>query len=800
MLKSYLIIALRQLRKTPAYSLINLVGLALGLACAILILLYVQDEFSYDRFHQNRERIYRIVETRVAADRSERSFAATMGPVGPALVEAFPEIKHSVRMRSRTGLGRLALRVDEQRFYVADHLVTEPSFFEIFDFKLLQGEAQHALREPFSVVLTQAAAEKYFGQENPLGKILATDRFNDLKVTGVVQNPPRQSHLDFSMLISFATLEANRGWQQFIASWESDDFITYVLAERELEIASFEARLPTFLQKQRANAETALRLTLQPLTAIHFGSTHLETDLNRGKSEMLFVYVLCALALFILVIACINYTNLATARALKRGKEVGMRKVVGANRKQLGAQFLGEAIMLSGLALLLSLVLVELLLPPFNNLADKQLTLDFAHNGALLLGLLILLLSTSVLAGGYPAFYLARLRPTAMFKSAGKTGTRLRQVLVVAQFALSIIMIAATATAYRQMAFVREKNLGFKQDQLVVIDINSGNARRNFQTIKNEIAKLPAIKNVSVSSRVPGEWKNLNQVLVMPEGTTSPEALTMFFMCIDQAFLSTFEMQLRTGRNLSETMGADTAAVLINEAAARALGWREPLGKELRTQDGTYRARVVGVVQDFHFQSLHESIAPLVLGHWNNPVANIDYFTARVQGGALPQTLAALQRIHEQFDQATPFEYNVLDERLEDFYRADIRLGKIFGLSAGLTVAIACLGLLGLAAFAAEQRTKEIGIRKVLGASIFSVVRLLTNEFLLLIALANLLAWPLAYFALQQWLQNFAYRISLTLWPFVLSGVFALGLALLTVSFQALKAALTNPVEALRYE
>ncbi len=798
MFKNYLKITLRHLSKNPAYSFINLAGLAIGITCAILILLYVQDELSFDKFHRNAPRIYRLTETQLSPDRGERHFASTMGPVGPALVADFPEITQSVRMRSRTGMGRMAIRRGEQRFYVADHLVTEPSFFEIFDFKLVYGDPQSALREPFSVVLTESAAQKYFGGENPMGQTLATDRY-DLKVTGVVQNPPRNSHLDFSLLLSFATLEANRGWKQFLASWDSDNFITYVLTEREL--AGFNAKLPAFVQKHRAaNAESPRRIALQPLAEIHFGSAHLEADLNRGKGEITYVYIFALLALFILLIACINYTNLATACALKRAKEVGMRKVVGAKRSQLVGQFLGEALLLSVLALLLSLVLAELALPFFNALAEKTLSLQMSANTPLVLGLGLLLFFAGLLAGGYPAFYLSQLQPATMFKRASQTGARLRQALVITQFALAIMMIIATAAAYRQIDFIRRKNLGFNQNQLVVIDINHGNTRRNFQTIKNEIAKLPAVKSVAVSSRVPGEWKNLDQILVTPEGAAAHEALTMFFMCIDQEFLQTFDVQLVAGRNLSEEMGADTAAVIVNEAAARALGWQDPLGKEIRAPENNYRARLAGVVKDFHFQSLHERIAPLVLGHWNNPVANIDYFTARVQGSALPQTLAALQKIHEQFDQTTPFEYNFLDERLEDFYRADIRLGKIFGLSAVLTLAIAGLGLLGLAAFTAEQRTKEIGVRKVLGASIANIIFLLSKDFAKLVMIATLIASPFAYFALQRWLQNFAYRIDLALWMFVLAGGMALLLALLTVSAQAIKAALANPVEALRYE
>ena len=517
----------------------------------------------------------------------------------------------------------------------------------------------------------------------------------------------------------------------------------------------------------------------------------------------MYVYLFSLIALFIVLIASINYMNLATARAMKRAKEVGLRKVVGARQNQLVGQFLGEAVLFTLLALIFALVIVEMVLPSFNALADKQLALNWVANGWLFGALLALVALVGIFSGSYPAFYLARLRPAFVLKSdlrAGAKAARLRQGLVVTQFALSIVMIVATTTARRQINFIREKNLGFNQDQLVVVDINSRNTRRNFQTIKNEMARIPTVTSVSASSRVPGEWKNLDQILVVGEGAPAAETHTMFFICIDQEFLHTFEIELAAGRNLSEAMGTDTSAVLLNETAARALGWEDPAGREIRAPEGGYRARVAGVVKDFHFQSLHEKIAPLVLGHWKNPVTAVDYFTARLKSSDMAQTLSALQKVHEQFDQTTPFEYNFLDDRLNDFYRTDLRVGKIFGAGAALTSIIACLGLLGLAAFIAEQRTKEIGVRKVLGASVASILVLLSKDFSKLILLATVLAAPIAYFGLQRWLQIFAYRIDVGPGLFVLAGGTALVIALLTVSFQALKAALANPVESLRYE
>lgn len=805
MFKNYLKIAWRNLRKHKAYSAINVAGLALGMACCILLLLYVQNELAFDAFHEKADRIYRITETESSPEKSERHFPFTMGPLAPALTGEFPEVVSAVRLRDRFGTGRFSARYGERHFYEGDYLITEPSFFEIFDFKLLQGEAKAVLQEPLAVVLTQTTAQKYFGNENPLGKVLTTDRFGELHVTGVMADPPRLSHLDFNMLVSFATLEANRGWKQFIDSWDSESFITYVLTQQPVDVAAFNARINAVVDRHRGESPQNLRqVALQPLRDIHFHSAHLEFDRNRDQGDISYLYVFAAIAFFILFIACINYMNLATARALKRAKEIGMRKVAGAFRSQLVGQFLGESILFSCLSLLSALMLVELVLPSINAFSGKDLALNFdRHGGTMILILTALAFFVGIVSGSYPAFYLAKLSPTVLFKGdshAPAGATRLRRVLVVTQFAVSIIMIIATVAAAQQLRFIRTKNLGFNQEQLVVIDINSGSARRNHFSIKNEMAKIPEVTHVSVSSRVPGEWKNLMQIAAVPVRAPSATAHTLYYVGIDEDFLQTFEIDLQEGRNFSNTMSTDTSAIIINEIAARLLGWTSPLGEELSVPASKFRGRVIGVVNDFHFQSLHEKIGPLILGHWDNPIQAIDYFTVRLRPENLPRTLTALQRVHERFDQTTPFEFNFLDERLNDFYRADIRLGKIFGVSAGLAIFIACLGLLGLAAFTAEQRTKEIGVRKVLGASVTQIVMLLSKDFTVLVLLATAIASPVAYWMLARWLQNFAYHINLGLDTFLLAGLVALLVAWLTISVQAIRAALANPVEALRYE
>ncbi len=804
MFSNYLKIAFRNLLKHKSYSAINIVGLAIGLACCIVILLHVQDELRFDAFHENADRIFRITETRQAPDGAARSFAVTMGPIGPALLAEVPGVAGMVRMRDRSGIGRMAVKYGANSFYEGNHLFVESGFFDLFDFPLIQGNPQTALTEPRTVVLTESASGKYFGSENAVGKILSTDRFGDFKVTGVLQDPPKNSHLDFSMLLSFATLEANPGFNRFINSWDSDGFITYVRTKDDIPVGELNARLEALVRKHRGDAPKESRtLAFQPLRDIHFGSAALEVDRNSRKAEIASVYIISAIALFVLLIACINYTNLATARSMKRGKEVGMRKVAGALKSQVIGQFLSESILISLLSFFLAILLVELSLPGFNALADKELALDWTSHAGLTLAFVALVILVGVGSGSYPALYLSRLSPLAVFKGesqAGSGSSLVRKSLVVVQFSLSIIMMIATVVAFNQLEYIRGKDLGFNQSGLVVIDINSGGARANFVSIKNEMANVSSVRSVSVSSRVPGEWKNITQIQAVPADGPERNTQAFSFMAIDEQFLKTFEIGLAQGRNLSSEMGTDTTAIIINEAAARALGWDQAVEKELLVPVRNFRARVVGVVKDFHFQSLHETIGPLVLGHWSNPFVLIDYFTCRINTANISQTLSDLQRVHEQFDTVTPFEFNFLDERLEDFYQQDRRSGKIFSIAAGLTIIIACLGLLGLAAFAAEVRTKEIGVRKVLGASVSGIVRLLSLDFIKLVLVANVIAWPVAYYAMNRWLQDFSYRVEIGWGVFALVGGAALLIALLTVSFQAIKAALANPVEALRYE
>jgi len=809
MIKNYLKIAFRNIWKNKAYSFINISGLAIGMACCMLILLYVRDELNFDAFHKQADRIFRIVDVRKSPDKGERQIPQVMGPVGPALAKDFPEIEKSVRMMSRFTTGRFVvengLPADRQagaaRFYEGDHLFVETNFLDVFDFELLRGDRASALREPNSVVLTATSAKKYFGDDDAFGQTIKVERFGDFKVTGVLKDPPPNSHLNFSMLFSFATLQAREGWRSFSERWDSDGFITYLVLNDPVSAPAFEAKLADFNRQYRGEAANDSRFYLQPLHDIHFNSNHIEFDRNENKGDIAYIYIFSAIALFIVLIACINYMNLATARSVSRAREVGMRKVVGAYRLQLVGQFLSESLVFAVVAFVIACGVVELLLPGFNRFTGKQLALDFANLDWLPMALLGMALLVGLISGSYPAFFLSRLRPAFILKGGASTSSSwFRQGLVVTQFALSIIMIVATVVVHNQMNYIRTKRLGFNQDQLVVVDINNRAARTNFQAIKTEMGRSPAVRGVSVSSRVPGDWKNIAEVGVVPESAPETEIHTLNFIGIDEDFMNVFEVEMAEGRNFSPEFPTDTSAVLLNETAAKEFGWDSPIGKTIRVPEENFDARVIGVVKDFHFRSLHEKIGPLVIANWNNRIDQIDYFTARISGQDIPATIKYLQGVHEKFDQVTPFEYNFLDQRLADFYHNDQRVGRLFGIAAGLAIFVACLGLFGMAAYSTEQRRKEIGVRKVLGASVPNVILLLSKDFTKLVALAQILASPVAYYFMNRWLQDFAYRVDINVGMFLLAGVLALAIAWLTVGYQAIKAALANPVESLRYE
>ncbi|NIW95627.1 MAG: FtsX-like permease family protein, partial [Phycisphaerae bacterium] len=691
MLLSYLKIALRNIAKYKGYSFINIAGLAIGIGCCILILLYVQDELSFDRFHQNSDRIYRIIETRRSPDQGDRIHAQTAGPVGPTLVNDFPEVESAVRFMQ---LWRVTVEHGENRFYEGNYLLTEPTFFEVFDFKLKRGNPETALSEPQSVVLTEQAVRKYFGDEEAFSKTLQVEGFGEAKVTGILEDIPANSHLHFSMLFPFATpRNQTEWWSDYVSNWDPNyrTFITYISLKQSDLSNQLKTKLLTLLEKyQQENSQHVQAIDIQPLPDIHFYSENFAADRNQHKGDIKYIYIFSAIALFIVLIACINYMNLATARSMQQAKEVGMRKVAGASQTHIAGQTLIVSVVTAFIAFFLALALVQITLPMFNQLSGKELELNFLQNSTLWIGMIGLTLIVGLLAGSYPSIYLSRFNPAHIFRGSittGKEGAGLRRGLVITQFVLSIIMLVMTLIVHKQLEYIQHKKLGFKQEQMVAIDINSSNVRRNVETMKSEMLRLPDIKSVSVSSRIPVDWKNIPQINVVPQGSPISDVTEAYFIGADGNFLSTYGIEVLKGRNFSKDLQTDSLSVLINETAAKMFGGEEPLGKRLRIPTGTlegggvadfdFQPRVSGVLKDFHFQSLHQKIGPLVIGYQKNPIDRIDYFSVRVDGQNMVSTLDHLRNIGERYDPDHPFEYNFLDDRLTNMYQTERRIGKL---------------------------------------------------------------------------------------------------------------------------
>lgn len=811
MFTNYLKIAWRNLRKHSIYSFINIFGLTAGLTAFLLIALYIFDELTFDTFHSDVNSIYRLIEHKTSPAGKQSDVVSVAYNLSEKAEKDFPEIELAGRFSM---LGRVNVVNDENTnvFYEAYNLSDE-SFLKILDFPVLQGDLKTALKDPYTVVVTDETAMKIFGKKDVLGKTVRTSEDSiPYRITAVV-NIPNNSHLEFNLLFSEASLYSDQRNMQFLSNdWTSNSFVTYLKLKKNAQPQQTANKIAALAQSHRESSANKSSFYLQPLKKIHFYSSDIEGDQGR-QGNIMHMYVFGIVGLFVLLIACINYMNLTTARFAGRSKEIAVRKVAGAAKKNLISQFLSESMLVTVIALLLSFAAVKMVLPSFNAFTQKELTLGMQTDFRIWLGIVAITILVGLIAGLYPAFFQSRLKPFLLLKNkihAGKGHLSLRRGLVVFQFSLSIIMIIATLVVHQQLKYVSNKDMGFSREQLLVVDINSGAVRRSAETIKTEYAKLAGVKNVSVTSRVPGEWKVIPKVKVKAPGQPE-EGENMYYIAVDDKFLQTFEVSLTAGRNFSSASLSDSSAVIVNETAAKMLGITEPAEQliDIPSIDFSgnvsqltrpFKARVVGIVKDFNFQSLREKIAPMVLAYQRNPVHNIDYFTARIQTGNVPALLKQMEDVLRTIDAGHLFEYNFLDKRWEAFYQEDQRRQVIFMSVAVLTILIACLGLLGLATYAAQQRIKEIGIRKVLGASVTSIVSMLSKDFLRLVLVAAVIAFPVAWWAMNNWLQDFAYRVNMQWWVFALAAFAALAIALLTVSFQAIRAALSNPVKSLRTE
>jgi putative ABC transport system permease protein len=776
---------------------------------------------TFDTQHANAERIYRVIEYKKTKTEN-LSVAAASYQLAEEARRSIGEIENTARI-IRTGRDNL-WNPERPEYKVNENIVfANNGLMEIFDFQALEGDPKTALLEPNTIVVTEALAQRYFKSSNVLGKTLQFG-FQEapLRITAVLKNHPRNSSFDFTILISEATYATDEDFRQRAATdWSSNAFMVFAQLRQNTDPRLVAPKLTQLVHNNFKQPEgSSVAYGLQALKDMHLYSEGI-TDRSRNANveamqtgSLFYLKIFGAVGLFVLLLACINYMNLTTAKASSRSREIGVRKANGAFRDHLVRQFMLESLVVTGFSFVLAIFLVNLLLPAFNAFTEKELSLGFSTDRRIWALVLASVGATGVLAGSYPALVLSRFSPMVLLKNMKLKNTgdlSLRKTLVVFQFSVSVIMILSTIVLYRQVEYLNNKNLGFNKELLVVVDINSGKVRKGAETVQAGFAKIPGVKDVSVTSRVPGEWKTIPTVKVRQEGDTE-EHRVAYFLCVDEDFSKTFGIELLKGKNFSDV--ADTSAVLLNETAAKMLGIEAIAGQTIEIperafngiyrplDDGgkTFRARVAGVVKDFHFQSLREKIAPLVMGYQYNPVHTIDYFTSRIEGQDIPGTLQKMEAVLASIDPDHGLEYHFLDEQLARFYIEDARRQTMLIWAALAAIFIACMGLFGLATYAAEQRIKEIGIRKVLGASVAGITTLLAKDFLKLVFVAIVVATPAAYLFMKNWLSDFAYRIEMQWWMFAAAGAVAVAVAVLTVGFQSVKAALANPVKSLRSE
>lgn len=798
MLRNYLTTTLRNLRSRPGFTFINVVGLAVGLASCLLIVLFVRAELSVDRFHEAGDRVFRVTYEEIDTP-AMRHLPTISPPMGPALAAEYPEIETFLRLRDSD---RHLLAVGEKQFYESQFLYADSTFFELFTFPLAQGDPATALDAPNAIVLTAATAKKYFGDANPMGQTMTFDDERRFTVTGVLAPSPGPSHLDFDFLLSFSTFEVPRGYPVTLESWQWISFYTYVRLRPGTNPEAVEAKLPVFMQRH-FDAERAqeVRLRLQPVADIYLGTP---TDPFFRSGNSAYVYGLSGVAVLILLVAGFNYTNLSVAYSLHRAREAAVRKALGARRSDLVMQFLGEAVLLALLALVLALGLARGALPLFGSWFGSGVTMtlgDVLTWGPVVVTAAVLV---GAIAGLYPALIAARFEPTRVLKGtrggSGSSST-VRTTLVVLQFTIAIALIAGSVVVTRQMQFVRAKELGFDEEQIVALHMRGEDLRTRYPALKGRLRQNPDVVSVTQSGHLlDGRG---GSVPIFPEGQGEDDDVrTMHIYGVHYDFFRTLGIDVVQGRAFSKAFPSDsTGGIMLNEAAARYFagttpGWNDPLGKQLRVSD-IIEGRVLGVTEDFHFASLHAPIQPLVM---YIPPTVMEHVLVRVRPGNASDVLASLRADWTSVAPDVPFDYTFLDDRIQQLYQADQRFFRLVVAFAGLALLLACLGFYGLVAFVTQLRTKEVGIRKVLGASVPGLVVRLATPFLRHVALAVVLASPLAYLAMQAWLSNFAYHVEMGPWVFVGAGAATLAIALLTTSRHALRTALLDPARTLRSE
>ena len=795
MLKSYFTIGLRNLLKQKGYSFIKISGLAFGLAASMIIYLYVQEDLSYDKFNKNYDHIARLVTIDQAEGVSSKLVAVTPPALGPAAETELPEVIKSVRL---SGGGKLDLSYEDNLLKCDAGFRTESSFFEVFDFKILEGKKTGTLDEPNSIAITQKLAKRIFGEEDPIGKTIKLNQNTDLHVAALVADPPKNSHLQFDLLRSMTPAQNEDGYRQFLQSWQGISMFTYLLLDKPLNATDLNSKLKALADKN--NAVPFFVPTAQPLSDVHLRSKEILFETNANKSDILNVYVLSTIAILILILAAVNFMNLVTAKSSSRAKEVGMRKVIGAVRQQLVIQHLTESIIVTLIAAVIAFTIVIVATPLLNStyqrFGDFMILLE-AKNMLLLAGLILFV---GLLAGIYPAFVLSSFKPVMVLKGAFKnttTGIQLRKALVALQFTISIALMVGTGIVYQQMRFIYTADLGYSRDQVITIPLNGQNVA-NATTLRNELLRNPNILSAGTSSTRIGQ--QLGRTAIVPEGYPTDVNMITSIMTVDESFIPTMGMKFKEGRNFSLAF-KDSLSMIINEEMLRFLKWTEGEGKTIGLQTGPNPTdltiyTIVGVVKDFHFATIRHKLEPMfMLYNKNNPSLSI-----KVKAEQVKETIASAEQTWKNINPGATFEYAFLDEQFANLYRNEQAFAMMFTHFTVLAMVIAGLGLFALSAFTAEQRKKEIGIRKVLGASNGNILYQLSAEFIQLISISFVVASMVAYFVMSQWLNDFQYSIKIGAGIFLLAGTTSILIAMLTISFQALKAALSNPVNALRSE
>ncbi len=789
-------------------SSINLLGLTVGLTCCLLILIYIINELSYDRFNAKAGQIYRVTRSFNTIDGVENLHLATVAPpFGPLLKNDFPDIEKVTRILSN---GLTVFRYKDKILNERNAYYAETNFFDFFSVPLLKGNIHNALEEPLSVLLNEETAKKYFGNEDPINKMVKLDNLYTYKVTGIFSDFPASSHFHPKILISFSSLKDSTlyGERQLQSNWSNNAFHTYLMLPQNYPVKNIESKFPSFLNKNMPSRNMIFKpsqgtkLHLQKLTDIHLQSA-LEAEIEPNGSISR-VYIFSCIALFILLIACINYMNLSTARSVLRAKEIGIRKAIGAKRKEIIAQFLSESVLITFISLSAAILITLIILPYINLFSGQQLSATVLLNYRIVALMLVLPFIIGFISGAYPALFLSSFEPVKVLKGVlkvSKSNFSFRKVLVVTQFSVSIILIISTIIVLRQLSFMQNTNLGFNKD-CVVTSFFSSDLTKHYASFKNELLKTSLVKSITRSSRIPtgNLLDDLGGLAVMNGDSMKPvQNVDMKLVSIDYDYIPTFGIEMAAGRNFTNDFSTDSNNFVINAAAAKALGWKDPaiaVGKDVRY--GGVQGKIVGITKDFHFESMHKDIVPIIF----SPSRQNSLFTLsfKIDGNNMHKAISEIEKRWHAYLPDVPFQYTFIDDNVKQLYKSEQQQSTLFTIFSVIAIFIACLGLLGLSSFTITQRIKEIGIRKILGASIPELVKLLSTDFIYLVFAASVISFPVAWFMMDKWLRDFAYRISIPLWAFILSGSIAILIAFITISSQTVKAAIANPVKSLRTE